>query len=414
MRHRRPLLPIVVAIALVVAALPSLAGPVAAATTDYLANCVVNVRSGPRTTARILTSIPKNTTVTAAASVTGGAYRAYCGKAVSGSVWLKIVAVNGKSASSLYGVSAVYAAKALFRKAPVPLTDFLSNCAVNVRTSASTSARVKSVIAKNTVVTASATVTGGSWRADCGTAVKGSSWLKIVAVNGRSVSSLFGVNAVYAAKGLFRSLSSNGYIDGIDVSNWQGRIDWARVRAAGKRFVIAKASEGVGYEDRSYDRNKSGAMGQGIAFGAYHFARPENDPIKEADWFIQVAGYKRGMIIPTLDLERTGGRSPAGLTRWTKAWLQRVYDRLGVRAMIYTSPSFWRENLDNTAWFANNGYAVLWIAHWKRTSPSVPASNWGGRSWTIWQYSSTGSVPGISGDVDLDRYRYSSLAPITY
>jgi len=414
MRHRRTLLPLVTAIALVTAVLPSLAQPVAAATSDYLANCAVNVRSGPKIGSSVRATIARGTKVTASATVTGGSYSADCGGWVSGSTWLKIVAINGKSVSSLYGVSAVYAAKALFRKAPVTLTDFLSNCAVNLRRSATTSAKVKSVIPKNTVVTASATVTGGSWKANCGTTVKGSSWLKIVAVNGKSVSSLYGVSAVYAAKGLFRSMSSNGYIEGIDVSNWQGRIDWAKVRGAGKRFVIAKASEGIGYEDASYDRNKSGALAEGIAFGAYHFARPENDPIKEADWFVKVAGYQRGMLIPTLDLERTGGRGPKGLTNWTKAWLNRVYERLGVRAMIYTSPSFWRENLDNTAWFANNGYAVLWVAHWKTTSPSVPASNWGGRSWTFWQYSSTGSVPGISGNVDLDRYRYTSLAPVTY
>jgi lysozyme len=120
------------------------------------------------------------------------------------------------------------------------------------------------------------------------------------------------------------------------------------------------------------------------------------------------------MIIPTLDLERTGGRSPTGLTNWTKAWLKRVHERLGVRAMIYVSPSFWRQNMDNTRWFADHGYHVVWVAHWSRTNPSVPASSWGGRSWTFWQYSTTGSVAGISGRVDLNRYRYAKLAAVRY
>jgi lysozyme len=263
-------------------------------------------------------------------------------------------------------------------------------------------------------VTTVAAVSGGSWRATCGTSVKGSRWLRIVAINGRSVRSLYGVSAVYAASGLFKAIPPTGYLEGIDVSNWQGRIDWAAVRAAGVRFAIAKASEGVGYEDRSYDRNRAGALANGIVFGAYHFARPENDPIKEADWFLEVAGYRRGMIIPTLDLERTGGRSPTGLTNWTKAWLKRVHERLGVRAMIYVSPSFWRQNMDNTRWFADHGYHVVWVAHWSRTNPSVPASSWGGRSWTFWQYSTTGSVAGISGRVDLNRYRYAKLAAVRY
>jgi GH25 family lysozyme M1 (1,4-beta-N-acetylmuramidase) len=412
-RPRRLLLPIATAVAVGLGALPALAQPAAAAT-NYVTNCAVNLRTGPKTSARIRATIDKDTTVSASGSVTGGSWKADCGSNVSGTVWFKIVAVNGRSVSSLYGVSVLYAAKGLFRNAPTPKSDFLANCGVNLRTSASTSARIRTVIGKNSLVTASATVSGSSWKADCGSTVKGTSWLKIVAVNGKSVSSLYGVGALYAAKGLFRSISSSGYLEGIDVSNWQGTIDWAKVRGAGKRFVIAKATEGVGFKDPSYERNKSGAMAQGIAFGAYHFARPENDPVREADWFVSASGYKRGMLIPTLDLERTGGRGPTGLTNWTKAWLKRVHDRLGVRPMIYTSPSFWRQNLDDTRWFADNGYAVLWVAHWGTTSPSVPASNWGGRSWTFWQYSSNGSVSGISGRVDLDRYRYSNLSAVTY
>ena len=62
------------------------------------------------------------------------------------------------------------------------------------------------------------------------------------------------------------------------------------------------------------------------------------------------------MLIPTLDLERTGGRGPTGLTNWTKAWLARVDERLGVKPMIYMSPYFWRTNMNNTRWFADNGY----------------------------------------------------------
>jgi len=291
----------------------------------------------------------------------------------------------------------------------------LSNCAARLRMSASTSATSKATIDANTAVTVAATVSGGSWSADCKTSVSGSSWYKITAVGGKSVSSLYGVSAVYAAKGLFRSVTSSGSREGIDVSHWQGNIDWARVKAAGKTFAIAKATEGVGFKDDKYDRNKAGAMGQGIKFGAYHFARPgANDPVQEADWFVNNMGLQRGMLIPTLDLEVTGGLGPTALTNWTKAWLQRVYTRTGVRPMIYTSPSFWRNNLNNTRWFADNGYAFLWVAHWGTTSPSVPAENWGGRSWTFWQYSSTGTVPGISGRVDLNRYRFASFDAVTY
>ncbi|HSL97653.1 MAG TPA: glycoside hydrolase family 25 protein [Candidatus Deferrimicrobiaceae bacterium] len=413
-RHRSGL-PFAMAVVLALAALPFLASrPAAAAGTDHVTNCRINLRGGPSTSTALVATLPKDSVVSVSATVSGGAWTTHCGTSVAGATWFKVVAIDGRSVASRYGTSILYAATGLFHPAPAPTPDYRSNCGVNLRATASTGAWIRGVVARNAVVTAAATVSGGRWRADCGRSVSGSRWLKIVAINGRSVHSLYGVSAVYAARGLFTSIPLTGYLEGIDVSNWQGRIDWARVRAAGVRFAIAKASEGVGYEDRSYDRNRAGALAQGIAFGAYHFARPENNPIKEADWFIEVASYRRGMIIPTLDLERTGGRNPTGLANWTKAWLTRVHERLGVRAMIYVSPSFWRQNLVNTEWFARHGYHVVWIAHWRATNPKVPASSWNGRSWTFWQYSTTGSVPGISGPVDLNRYRYAGLAAVLY
>jgi GH25 family lysozyme M1 (1,4-beta-N-acetylmuramidase) len=64
----------------------------------------------------------------------------------------------------------------------------------------------------------------------------------------------------------------------------------------------------------------------------------------------------------------------------------------------------------NTEWFARNGYTVLWIAHWTSASqPLVPAGNWAGSGWTFWQYSSTGTVPGIRGRVDLNRLNGSAI-----
>src|SRR6185503_18731571 len=126
-----------------------------------------------------------------------------------------------------------------------PTTDYLSNCGVRLRASASTSASTTSIIDMNEVVTASATVSGGDWAADCPSSVSGSTWYKITAVGGKSVSSLYGVSVVYAATGLFRALSTSGsgYKEGLDVSHWQGAIDWLQVRAAGKSFTFAKATE---------------------------------------------------------------------------------------------------------------------------------------------------------------------------
>lgn len=295
-------------------------------------------------------------------------------------------------------------------------TSYTSNCGVNIRARATTASIIRAAIPVDAVVTVSGMVSGGSWSTSCKTWVHGRSWFTVTAISGRSVSSLFGVSVVYAATGLFRP-SSTGYLEGIDVSNWQGTIDFAKVKAAGKRFVFAKASEGTTWTDASYARNKANAIAAGLRFGAYHFARPGSatgDAVKEADHFIAVMGLKHGMLRPVLDLEATGGLGVRALQSWVRSFLGRIYSRLGVRAMIYTTASFWASYMGSTTWFATNGYPVLFIAHWKVASPSLPASLWASHGWTFWQYSNCGPVAGIRGCVDLDRFKGSDLTGVLY
>lgn len=429
-RAYRSWLPFAASALAVLVLLPSVAGMADAATSKWTAKCEFRVRNAPKLNATTLKIVKAGSIVTSTGTVTGAWYHANCPSAVSSNTWLRVIAVNGKSAKSLYGRTAVYVAAKLFKSGPNPTpvvtptptptpttTDYVSNCGVRLRGSASTAAGTTAIVDTNTLVTAASTVSGSSWSADCPSSVSGSSWYRITAVGGKSVSSLYGVSAVYAATGLFRSISTStsGFKEGLDVSHWQGNIDWAQVAAAGKTFVFAKATEGTSFLDDKYARNKAGAMGQGIRFGAYHFARPgSNDPVAEADWFVDNIGLQHGMMIPAMDLEVTGGLGPTALTTWTKAWLQRVADRTGVKPLIYTSPSFWRTNLNDSRWFADNGYSILWVAHWKVTSPSIPGSNWGGHSWTFWQYTSDGTVPGISGRVDLNRYHFDSFDAVTY
>jgi GH25 family lysozyme M1 (1,4-beta-N-acetylmuramidase) len=296
-----------------------------------------------------------------------------------------------------------------------------ANCAVNVRTRPTTLATRKTVISTNTVVTASQKITGGSYGTSCKQRIYGSSWLAITAINGHSVKSLFGVTTLYAAAGLFRSVTSGfvatGPLYGIDVSRWQGWIDFAKVRASGKRFVIAKATEGRLYTDDAYSRNRAGAIAAGLAFTAYHYAHPDataGDATNEANHFLAVAGLRRGMLIPALDLENGGALGTSGLQGWVKTWLKRVDAVLGVKPMIYTTPGFWQRYMGDTTWFAANGYRVVWVAHWNAQSPATPASNWGGQAWTFWQYSSCGTVSGISGCVDLDKFGGKDLADFRF
>ncbi len=328
--------------------------------------------------------------------------------------------------SRLPGVVAGLFALALLPLAPPVAaadSDYVANCSTRLRASPSTSASATTLVTMptGTIVTVAATVTGESWSTTCVTAVAGSTWYAITAVNGTSVTTLYGVGVAYAASGLFRPSTSPPpvpatYLEGIDVSRYQGTIDWAAVASAGKRYAIMRATLGEAYLDPMYAANHAGARAAGLQVTAYHFATPSASPgdaALEADWFVQNAALLPGDLVPALDLEQTGGLPASALQAWVATWLDQVTARLGVRPMIYTSPNFWKNSMGDTTMFADLGYSVLWIAHWATSSPTVPANNWGGRGWTFWQYSNCGSVAGISGCVDLDRYNGTDLAGLT-
>jgi hypothetical protein len=114
-----------------------------------------------------------------------------------------------------------------------------------------------------------------------------------------------------------------------------------------------------------------------------------------------------------LDLEQSNGLSPSARHTWVRTYLERIHDRTGVRGVIYTSPNFWSRYVGSSEWFAANGYRLLWVAHWTTgSSPTVPAADWGGFGWTFWQYTSSGSVAGITGRVDLDRFAGTDLGSV--
>jgi GH25 family lysozyme M1 (1,4-beta-N-acetylmuramidase) len=200
-------------------------------------------------------------------------------------------------------------------------------------------------------------------------------------------------------------------VPGIDISKWQETIDWPAVDPDNVRFAIMRATKGRAYVDPTYATNLAGATQEGIVVGAYHRATPSsaaNDAVTEADHFLSVARNAGGDVLPALDIEETGGLSVAQLQDWVKTWLARVRAKLGVRPMVYASPNFWNVNMGGTKWFATHGYP-LWIAHWGVSSPAVPAGDWDGLGWTYWQWTSTGSLSGITTDVDRDRFNGTDL-----
>jgi GH25 family lysozyme M1 (1,4-beta-N-acetylmuramidase) len=200
-------------------------------------------------------------------------------------------------------------------------------------------------------------------------------------------------------------------VPGIDVSMYQFGVNWRAVASEPVRFVILRATGNRSFVDPTYGRNLAAATRHGFAVGAYHWADPgpaRFDARLEADHFVEVARNAAGDVLPVLDIEQTNGLGPVRLARWVRAWVERVRERLGVRPMIYSSPTFWRWNMANTRWFADQGYP-LWVAHWGTRAPDVPASNWGGRGWTFWQRTATSRVRGIRTEVDGDRFAHGRL-----
>jgi lysozyme len=212
-----------------------------------------------------------------------------------------------------------------------------------------------------------------------------------------------------------------GRVRGIDVSRFQGAIDWQRVAQTKIRFVFAQASRGSGGDclvapdscgaDGFYAVNRDGARQSGLPVGPYHRAfasggtrrRAKADARREAGVFIKAVNAAGGFDLrPVLDVETPFRRlNPGRLRLWVRVWLQKVERRLGTKPMIYTNASSWAATGD-TLRFARAGYR-LWVANFDVPSPAVPAQEWAGRGWSVWQFTSTGSVRGIEGNVDKNK-----------
>ena len=187
----------------------------------------------------------------------------------------------------------------------------------------------------------------------------------------------------------------------MDVSHWQGDIDWTRVYNAGYRFAFVKASDGTSYVDPKFTTNIQNGASAGLMMGAYHFAHPERDSaIAEADHFVNVIQPYMGQmqLPPALDIE--GKASSIGwsaLSTWINNFMNEVKNKLGVTPVLYVNVNY-ASHLDSsvTQW-------PLWIADWTYDPNATPRTGkWS--SWSYWQYSDKGSVPGISGSsVDLDK-----------
>jgi lysozyme len=194
--------------------------------------------------------------------------------------------------------------------------------------------------------------------------------------------------------GQFSASTVRPFQPGIDVSHFQGDIDWTRVKAAGVQFAFIKATDGLTGIDPKLSANMTGAANAGIPFGLYHFYRPgtSRDGERQAFHFLSSV-LPRPKLPSVLDLEL----APIILSD-VEDWLTAVAAATGVQPIVYGSPSFLTEHCKD---WAGTGTYPLWVAEYTtRRAPST--GPW--KNWDFWQFSNTGSVDGISGPVDLDWF----------
>ncbi len=195
-------------------------------------------------------------------------------------------------------------------------------------------------------------------------------------------------------------------VHGIDVSRWQGDIDWPRVRRAGVSFAFLKATEGGDVADPMFRQNWDAAARAGVARGAYHFYYFCRTPEEQAAWFIAHVPRQPGSLPPVLDMEWTisrncpGRPAPAVVRDHATRFMNALERHYGQRPVFYTTPEFYEDN----------DLGRLRAEFWLRSVAGHPSERYPNEQWTFWQWTGTGIVPGVRGDTDINAFKGSAGA----
>lgn len=191
---------------------------------------------------------------------------------------------------------------------------------------------------------------------------------------------------------------------GIDISNWQGSVDFSEVKNSGVQIVYIEATEGNFYTDPYLQEFYDGASSSGLLIGFYHFFSPSVSASEQAKYFTNAISGMTSDCRLVLDLEEAGSYGSAELSMLANEFLEAVEINSGLNVALYTYASFANNNIEP-------GYGLekypLWIAEYGTSSPESN-SIWGS-SYAGWQYSDTGYIPGVSGNCDLDTFNSGIL-----
>lgn len=192
-------------------------------------------------------------------------------------------------------------------------------------------------------------------------------------------------------------------VKGVDVSHHNGNVDWKLLKNEGVSFAYMKSTEGVSHNDRTYIKNYELVKLADIKVGTYHFYTFGLDGSMQAEHFIRHSFVGSSDLIPAIDVEH----SPVNKYSNDKKYIQKVIDELvklenelynyyGVRPVIYTNKDCYKLYIKDD--FPKN---LIWMSD-LHNEPDKNDYNW-----IIWQFSHTGNIPGVNGDIDLNYFRYS-------
>ena len=195
-------------------------------------------------------------------------------------------------------------------------------------------------------------------------------------------------------------------IHGIDVSSYQGKIDWKKVKSMKEdsvhiTFAFIKATEGISSVDAYFQRNWREAPKAGIICGAYHYFIPRKSGLWQARFFLQTVKFEEGDLPPVVDVEDLSGQSPEKMRKELKDFIHHVEKKTGVKPIIYSGLVFYRDYLKG--YF--DGYP-LWIAHYYQQELKAGATT----KWHFWQHSDKARINGISHIVDFNAFKGDSLS----
>jgi len=193
-------------------------------------------------------------------------------------------------------------------------------------------------------------------------------------------------------------------IHGIDVSYYQGKIDWQKVKEMDEdgvnvTFAFIKATEGVLNVDPYFQRNWREAPKQGIKVGAYHFFRPKKSGRWQANFFLQTVTIEKGDLPPVVDIESLDGVSPDKMRAELNAFLIQIEEKTKVKPIIYSGLKFYQDHLAN--YYRDYPF---WVAHYHQ-----PKLKLASKEWKFWQHSDKARINGVNHVVDFNAFNGDSL-----